>query len=80
MNTTSHESVLAMLENHANRFKDRGKLKGVDDKLVSWAMDETGTIDTSIFISNYDNNKRLALTEQQETNMVTSLGIPDEVL
>ncbi len=48
--------------------------------MVSWAMDETGTIHSSIFISNYDNNERLALTEQQETNMVTSLGIPDKVL
>ncbi len=57
MRTTSHESVLAMLEHRANRYKSRGKLKGIDDNLVTWAMDETGTMDTSIFNNNYENNE-----------------------
>ena len=47
---TSHESALAALENRANRFTRRGKLRGVDDNLVTWALDETGTIDTSLFM------------------------------
>ncbi len=64
MGITSHESTLAALENRANRFTRRGKLRGVDDNLVTWALDETGTIDTSLLCNNYENKERLALAEQ----------------
>jgi hypothetical protein len=47
---------------------------------VSLALDETGTVDVSFLCYNHDNNKRLALTEQQERNRVAELGIPKEVL
>jgi hypothetical protein len=80
MEITSHKSVLAALENCANRFTCRGKLRGVDDNLVTWALDETGMIDSSLFCKNHENNKRLALVEQQEGNRVMGLGVPEEVL
>jgi hypothetical protein len=80
METTSHESVLAALENCANRFTRWGKLRGVDDNLVTWALDETGSIDTSLFCKNHENKKRLALIKQQEGNRVMGLGVPEEVL
>jgi hypothetical protein len=80
MEIANHKSVLAVLENCANRLTLRGKLRGVDDNLVTWALDETGTIDTSIFCKNHENNKRLALVEQQEGNKVMGLGVPEEVL
>jgi hypothetical protein len=66
--------------NRANRFTHRGKLRGVDDNLVIWALDETGTIDSSLLCNNYKNKERLALAEQQEGNRVTGLGVPEEVL
>ncbi len=56
MEITSHESVLAVLENCANHFTCWGKLRGVDDNLVIWALDETGMIDTSLFCNNHENN------------------------
>jgi hypothetical protein len=74
MEITSHESVLAALEDRASRFSRRGKVQGVDDTLVSWALGETGTVDTSPLCRNHDNSERLALTEQQEA------GVPKEVL
>jgi hypothetical protein len=80
MEITSHESVLAALENRANRFTRWGKLRGVDDNLVTWALDEKGTIDTSLFCKNHENNKWLALVKQQEGNRVMGLGVPEEVL
>ena len=80
MAITRHESVLAALENRANRFSSRGNLRGVDVGLVNSALDETGTIDTSLFCNTYENNERLALAEQQEATRVTELGVPEEVL
>jgi hypothetical protein len=47
MNITSHKSVLAALENRASRYSNRGPTQGVDDNLVSWALDKTGTVDAS---------------------------------
>ncbi len=80
MGITSHKSTLTALENRANRFTCREKLKGVDDNLVTWALDKTGTIDSSLLCNNYENKERLALAEQQEGNRVTGLGVPEEVL
>jgi hypothetical protein len=47
---TSHESVLAALKNCANCFSCRGNLWGVDDSLVTWALDKTVTVDTFLFL------------------------------
>jgi hypothetical protein len=83
MCTTSHSSVLAALENRARRFRGRGKLTCADDHLVSaaWAVDETGTVDTSFLLhSESDISEQLAITELQERNRVTELGISEEVL
>jgi hypothetical protein len=80
MGITSHESTLAALENRANCFTHRGKLRGVDDNLVTWALDKACTIDSSLLCNNYENKEQLALAEQQEGNRVTGLGVPEEVL
>ncbi len=47
---------------------------------MTWALDETGTIDTSLLCNNYENKEQLALAEQQEGNRVTGLGVLEEVL
>jgi hypothetical protein len=72
--------LLAALANRTTRFSCQGKLRGVDDNLVTWALDKTGTVDTSLFCNNHENNKQLALVEQQEGIRVTGLGVPEEVL
>jgi hypothetical protein len=77
---TSHESILAALENRASRFSNRGSICGVDDNLVSWALDEIGTIDASFLCNNNENSEQIALAEQHERNRVTELGVPEEVL
>jgi hypothetical protein len=66
MNITSHESVLAMLENRASRFSNRGSICGVDNNLVPWALDETRTIDTSFLCNNNENSEQIALAEQHK--------------
>jgi hypothetical protein len=80
MAVTGHKSVLAVLENCANHFSSQGNLRGVDDNLVTWALDKTGTVDTTLLCNNHENNERLALAEQQEGIWVTGLGVPEEVL
>ena len=47
MNITNHKSVLLALEDRANRFKPRGKLSSLDDRLYANALDETGTVGVS---------------------------------
>jgi hypothetical protein len=80
MDITSHESVLAALENLASRFSQKEKIQGMDDNLVSWALGETGMVNTFLFCNSYENNEQLALAEQQERNSVMELGVPEEVL
>jgi hypothetical protein len=45
MNITSHQAVLAALEARANRSPGRNMLSTLDDKLLSSALDKTGTVD-----------------------------------
>ena len=80
MAITGHESVLAALKNHAICYSCPGNLRGVDDSFVTWALDKTGTVDTSLFCNNYENNEQLVLAEQQEEIRVTRLGVSEEVL
>jgi hypothetical protein len=80
MNTTSHESILSALANRASRYTTRGSICGVKDNLVSWALDETGTVDTSLLCNSNENTKQIALAKQQERNRVMELGVPEEVL
>ena len=85
MNITSHLTVLLALEARANCFKGRGRLSTLDDKLLSSALDETGTVD---YICNNENMygisdecEQLALLEQQQIKeLVNELGISDETL
>jgi hypothetical protein len=57
MNITSHESVLAALENQASCYSNRGTTCGVDVNLVSWALDKTGTVDASFLCTSNENTK-----------------------
>jgi hypothetical protein len=80
MNTTSHESVLSALANRASCYTTRSSIYGVKDNLVSWALDETGMVDTSLLCNSNENTEQIALTEQQERNRVMKLGVLEEVL
>ena len=81
MNITSHQSVLAALEARANRFSDRNKLSTLDDKLLSSALDETGTVDITCndLDVSYDECERLALI-QQEINNIKEISTTDDRL
>ncbi len=80
MNITNHESVLAALKNWASHYSNRGTTRGVDDNLVSWALEETGMVDASFLCNSNENTKQIALIKQQERNRVLELGIQEEVL
>ncbi len=80
MNVTSHDSVLRILKNRANRFKCKGKLQGEDNRLLAWALDETGIINTLQILSVEEIHEKHALIEQQEKNRTKELGLPEEVL
>ena len=56
MEITNHESVLGALANRASHYTTRGPTRGVDDSLVLWTLDETGTVDTSFLCNNNENN------------------------
>ena len=76
MNTTSHSA----LANCASCYTTRGSIGGVDDNLVSWALDKTGMVDTSLLCNSNENTKQIVLTEQQKRNRVMELGFPEKVL
>jgi hypothetical protein len=48
--------------------------------LLAWALDKTGTIDTSQILSVKGTCKKCLLIEQQEIDRVRELGLLDEVL
>ena len=81
LNEISHQSILRALEHRASQYKCKDKISSVDDNLVSWALDETGTIDPTLLSTNStEMNERVALVELQEKVRVEELGISDEVL
>ncbi len=80
MNLTSHESVHAALKNRASCYSSRGTTHGVDDNLVSWALNETGMVDVSFLCPSNENTKQIAIVKQQERNRVLELGVLEEVL
>ncbi len=57
MNITSHEFILAALKNRASCYSNRDATHGVDDNLVSWALDETGTV-SAFFLCNSNENTK----------------------
>jgi hypothetical protein len=80
LNETSHQSILRALEHRASRYKCKEKVSSVDDNLVSWALDKTGTIDSTLLLIRTEMNERMALVELQEKVRVKELGTSDEVL
>jgi hypothetical protein len=80
MNITSHESVLAALENRASCYSNRGTTCGINDNIIYWALDKTGTFDTSFLCNSNENTKQIVLVGQQERNRVTEISVPEEVL
>ena len=80
MNITSHQAVLSALEARASRSSIGGRLSTLDDRLLSSALDETGTVE--IIWNEFDvrsERERIALIEQQEINKVKELGLSEEV-
>ena len=59
-------AILCALDHRARQFKCKEKFRCADDNLVSWALDETGTIDSSLLLNRTEMNKREALIELQE--------------
>jgi hypothetical protein len=78
MNGISHQSVLHVLEHCASKYRCKGKLSGVDNNLVSWALDETGTVNLSLLLNGTEANKQARLNELEEKGQVEELGISDE--
>jgi hypothetical protein len=66
MNVISHQSVLHVLEHRASQYQCKGQLSGIDDNLVSWALDKTETVNLSLLLNGTEANKRATLVEQQE--------------
>jgi hypothetical protein len=81
MANASHVSVLRALTERADRLRNnRGKLANVDDLLTSWAVNETGTVDASLFHSTKENEEHRSAMEQQERRKVREAVISDDVL
>ncbi len=81
MEIIRHESILKVLYNHSKRFRGVGKLSTVDDHLVSWALDETGTVDKTILLdSSKENIEQQQEVKRMEKIRVWEAGVPDEVL
>ena len=74
MNITRHETVLQMLSRRSQRFHQRTKENiGTGDNNYIWAVDETGTTETSAFTCEKD-------IIQREISEIRNITIPDEVL
>jgi hypothetical protein len=48
--------------------------------LISWALDETRTVNSSLLLNGTEANKRATLVELQEKGWVEKLGILDKVI
>jgi hypothetical protein len=64
MNITSNESILAALENQASHYSNRGTTCGINDNIIQWALDTTGTVDTSFLCNSNEDTKQIALVGQ----------------
>ncbi len=74
MNITQHSLVLQVLTKRAQRFHQK-KSVGLKESHHSWALDNTGTLDTSQLMSCHDSN-----IEQQEIRDLNNIELPEEVL
>ena len=74
MNITRHETVLQVLTKWSQqRFHQRLNVVGPEDPLHAWAVDETGTVETSAILSEQE-------TEQQEISEINNITLPEEIL
>jgi hypothetical protein len=80
MEVVCHESILEVLSNRASWFRNVRKTRSIDNHLVSWALDETGTVDAMLFQNTRESEEQLAQKERMERVRVSEAGIPDEVL
>jgi hypothetical protein len=48
LNEISHQSILRALEHQASCYKCKEKVSSIDDNLFSWALDETGRINSTL--------------------------------
>ncbi len=74
MNLTRHSKVLQALNHHAQRFHRRLDVMP-EDPQHSWAINETGTLETSRLFKTSDIE-----IEQQEISEINHIQIPDEML
>ena len=74
MNTTSHSTVLSALNHQAQRFHHRLDVLP-ENRHYSWAIDETGTLETSRLLRISDIE-----IEQQEISEINCIQIPKEML
>jgi hypothetical protein len=65
LNEISHQSIFRALEHQTSCYKCKENVSSVDDNLVSWALDETGTINSTLLLNRTEMNKRLVLVELQ---------------
>ena len=72
-NITRHETVLQVLTNRAQRFRRKMNVVGSEVSTHDWTVDETGTINTSVIISELE-------TEQQEISEMNNITLPEEIL
>ena len=80
MEVIRHESILEALSNRANRFRNLGKMTSVDNNHASFALDETGTINTMSLQNFRENEEFRTHTEQTERIRVSEAAVSDEVL
>jgi hypothetical protein len=72
MNGISHERILTLLSHRADRFQNVCNKNDQDKTPHSWAIDETGTIKTSMI--------EYREAEQQEKEEVFNIKVPEKVL
>jgi hypothetical protein len=70
---TRHETVFQVLPNRLQQFGRKLNVLGSEVSLHAWTVDETGTIDTYVIISERE-------TEQNEISEMNNTTIPEEIL
>ncbi len=74
MNGTKHETVLQVLTQRAERFRSRLGRSGLEGLGHAWAIDKTGTIETSGLVTCESKAEQLEISE------VNKITIPEEIL
>ena len=80
MSKTKHTTVLSVLEKRALRYRRRGHNKvDKDEALISQAIDETGTVDTSP-LTDSDSDSITSFTCETEQHLLELKGVSKELL